>query len=377
MRGLTPNWSTATRFFVLALVLLLFGVFIYWIRPLLSPLIIAALTAYLLYPLVERVYRHPRISYKTAVSITYLPFVAILIATPSTLIPLLVRQLRTLSDELQLILLEIENLLNNPIVILDRTISQDQLAEFFNELTASFTPAATQAIGVIEATSTSLIWLILILVTAYYLLSDWQGLYAWFFNLAPEPEVQDLKYLLHEINATWRAYLRGTLALMLMMGVFFTISGLALGLPGAVAIGLLTGVLSIIPELGPTIAGIVATLVALFQGSSYLPLSNFWFAVLILSLYVVVMQIKSFWIRPIVMGRIMQMNTGLVFVAIIGAALLSGILAALIVLPVIASVSLIGHYIRCRLLDIPPWTESKHEPQVEKKGSAPAGHSPS
>lgn len=371
-----PRWSTATRFFVLAVVLLLLGVFIYWIRPLLSPLIIAALTAYLLYPLVERMHHHPRLSYKTAVTLTYLPFVAILIATPSTLIPILVRQLRTLNDELQLILLEIESLLENPIVIFDQTISQDQLAELINELTTSFTPAAAQAISVIEATSTSLVWLILILVTAYYLLHDWQPLLNWFFNLAPETEKTDLQYLLHEINATWRAYLRGTLALMLMMGIFFTVVGLALGLPGAVAIGLVTGILSIIPELGPFISGVLASLVALFLGSNHLPLSNFWFAILIISIYVVVMQIKSFWIRPVVMGRFMHMNTGLVFVAIIGAALLSGILAALIILPVIASIFLIGHYIRCRLLNIPPWPDPDLPPAETKRGNALKEHLP-
>ncbi len=373
---MSPRWSTATRFFVVALMLLLFGVVIYWIRPLLSPLIIAGLTAYLLYPLVERLNRHPRFSYKTAVLLTYLPFVAILIATPSTLIPLLVRQLRTLSDELQLILLEIEALASNPIVILDRTISPAQLANFINEITTTFTPAATQAIDVIEATSTSLVWLLLILVTAFYLLRDWHDLHRWFFNLVPETESADLHYLLQEINAAWRAYLRGTLALMLMMGIFFTITGLALGLPGAVAIGLLTGVLSIIPELGPIIAGIVASLVALFQGSNYLPLSNFWFAVLIISIYIVVMQIKSFWIRPFVMGRFMHMNTGLVFVAIIGAALLSGILAALIILPVIASISLIGHYIHCRLTDISPWPITT-PPAPKEKGSTVTQRSPS
>jgi hypothetical protein len=51
------------------------------------------------------------------------------------------------------------------------------------------------------------------------------------------------------------------------------------------------------------------------------------------------------------------MNTGLVFLAIIGAAMLGGILAALIILPIIASIGVIGSYIRARLLDLEPWPE--------------------
>lgn len=356
---MTPRWSVPARFFVLALLLLLFALFLYWIRPLLSPLIIAALTAYLLYPLVERVNRHPKLSYKTAVSIVYLPFIAILIATPGTLVPTLVRQLRSLGDELQSIFTQIEAVLESPIVIFDRTIPRDWLADFIDELTASFSPAAAQAISVIEATSTSLIWFLIILFTAFYLLRDWQNLVDAFFKVIPEAEWPDVRRLLSEINIAWRSYLRGTLALMIIMGVVFTIIGLALGLPGAVALGLMTGILSIIPEVGPFVSGVIASLVALFQGSSYLPLSNFWFAVLIMAIYIFVMQIKSFWLRPLIMGRFLHMNTGLVLIAIVGAALLSGILAALIILPVLASIFLIGHYLRCRLLDIPPWPQSE------------------
>jgi predicted PurR-regulated permease PerM len=55
------------------------------------------------------------------------------------------------------------------------------------------------------------------------------------------------------------------------------------------------------------------------------------------------------------MGRFMHMNTGLVFVTIIGAALIFGVLAALIILPVVASVGQIGHYVRCKLLDMDPY----------------------
>ncbi|HET6446237.1 MAG TPA: hypothetical protein VFI27_16845, partial [candidate division Zixibacteria bacterium] len=55
--------------------------------------------------------------------------------------------------------------------------------------------------------------------------------------------------------------------------------------------------------------------------------------------------------------RFMRLNTGLVFLAIIGAALLSGILAALIILPVIASIGVIGRYVWARLLDLEPWPD--------------------
>ena len=110
-----------------------------------------------------------------------------------------------------------------------------------------------------------------------------------------------------------------------------------------------------IPEIGPWIAGALAVLVAFVLGSNHLPLSNFWFAVLVAAIYFVLTQVKGIWLRPQVMRRFMHMNTGLVFLAIIGAAMLGGILAALIILPIIASIGVIGRYIRARLPDLDPW----------------------
>jgi predicted PurR-regulated permease PerM len=162
------------------------------------------------------------------------------------------------------------------------------------------------------------------------------------------------------------------------MGVLFIIIGLAIGLPGAVGIGVLTGLLSMVPEIGPFASGILAVLVAGFEGSTYLPIPNFWFAMIVAGIYFVLMQIKSIWLRPHVMGRFMHMNTGLVFLAIIAAVILEGILGALIVLPIMASIGLIGRYVRARMLRLDPWSpesaimpprpaaEAEEEPIIEQ-----------
>jgi predicted PurR-regulated permease PerM len=322
----------------------------------------------MLYPLVKRVEVYSRRSYFTAVGLIYFPFLLVLIATPGLLIPLIIREFRTLSGELSEVITQIELLLSNSVTVMGITFSPEQLAAFLNLTSESFAPAAEATIQVLEATSTSLLWFLVILVAMYYLLLDWQGLRDWFIGLAPEREQADILRLLQEINQTWRAYLRGTLALMFIMGIFFAIVGLAIGLPGAFALGLLTGLLSIIPELGPTIAGIISVLVALVEGSNFLPLSNFWFAVLVGVIYIVVMQVKALWLRPLVMGRFLHMNTGLVFVAIIGAALISGILAALIILPLLVTIGQIGRYIRARLLGLDPWPSEQLPIEVTDLG---------
>jgi predicted PurR-regulated permease PerM len=211
---------------------------------------------------------------------------------------------------------------------------------------------------VIEMTSASLLWLLVILVSAYYFLLDGERLRDWFVCLAPESAQGDARRLLQEIDGIWRAYLRGTFVLMMITGVVFTVAWLAVGLPGAIALGVITGLLAVIPEVGPAIAALLAVLIAFFQGSNVLPLSNFWFAVLVFAIYFVLIQIKSVWLRPRVMKHFLHMNEGLIFVAIIGATVAWGILGALVIMPLLATVGVVGRYVRCRLLRLEPWPES-------------------
>lgn len=353
---MSQGWTLQTRIIVVCVLLILIGLFVYAIRPLISPLIIAGLFAYILNPAAHSLSRRFKWSFKATANLVYFIFLILLIAMPSTLIPILLNEFRTIATEITQVQSQVETYLADPVTIMGRVIFLDQIWVYIlGTIGEAVTPAAEDAVLVIEATSSSLIGLILVLVTSYYFLLDWNGLRDWLIGLFPEQERQDFYRLLQEIDDIWWAYIRGTLALMVIMGVVFVIISLIIGLPGALAIGVLTGFLSMIPELGPIMAGVVASLVALVEGSRVLPISNFWFTLLVAAIYLVVMQIKSLWLRPIVMGRFMHMNTGLVFVAIIGAIILQGVLGALIVLPILATVGIIGRYIRARLLNLPPW----------------------
>jgi len=351
------RWSTTTRAVVIVVVLALLAVFMHEIRPLIAPLMLAGMLAYTLNLAVRYVVRRTPLSRKWAVNLFYFFLVAIIIATPSTLVPIVVSQWQTLTAQLHTVSQQLQDFIQSPLVIGGVELPLQQMFSDLTAVSTDFSSAFDSALAVVETTSLNLIRLVIIIVTGYYLLMDWPGLKAWLLRLLPEAERQDAGRLIDELDQVWRAYLQGTLALGLIMAVLFIIVGYAIGLPGAVAIGITTGVLSMIPEIGPWIAGAIAILIAYFAGSNYLPISNFWFAVLVAGIYLLVTQVKSLWLRPRVMRRFMHMNTGLVFLAIISAALLQGILAALLVLPILATIGVIGRYIRARLLDLNPWPD--------------------
>ncbi|MFC2029060.1 AI-2E family transporter [Chloroflexota bacterium] len=351
------NWKQETRIIVLVVGILLIGLIAWYIRDLFSPLIISGLIAYLLNPSVNMIKnRFKRVPHGLAVSLVYFIGLIVVVAIPATLVPILIGEIEGLVDNLQNLPELVSDLVSQPLVILGYSIDiSSYLPDFTDSFNSFLGDIPSNALHLIESTSRNAGWFLVILVSTYYLLLDWNRVRCWMAGIPSKKYYWDYVHLYIQIKRVWSAYLRGTLALMLIVGIAFSLVYLIIGLPGALIIGVLAGLLSIIPELGPFISAAIAVAVALLQGSTILDISNFWFAVIVGLIYVILINIKGIWLRPKVMGRSVNLHEGLVFVAIMAAIIFQGILGALIVIPVLASAVVIGRYVRRRLLGVPPF----------------------
>jgi predicted PurR-regulated permease PerM len=145
----------------------------------------------------------------------------------------------------------------------------------------------------------------------------------------------------------------------------FTIAWTILGIPGALVLGILAGFFTIIPDVGPFLAVVLAAAVALLEGSNWIPLTHIVVVLIVIVVYLVLIGLKNFWLRPFIMGRSVHLPEALVFIFIIMATFLWGILGALLVIPVAASLAVIFDYLRRRVLGMTPFPdpvpETKHE----------------
>jgi predicted PurR-regulated permease PerM len=353
---MTIKWNTFTKAVVVSVSLIVLGWIFYIIWPIIDPLIISALLAYVLNPLVKLLQNRTRLNRRWVVPIVYFSGLILLITIPSALTPLAIKQVKILGNNLANIETQLETGLAEPLIFAGQQFHLDQMmANFFKTASESLTPVTQGTLKVLEATSTSLIWLLVILVSLYYFLQDGDKLVGWFVRLFPENSRPDLRRLLQEVDLVWQAYMRGTLVLMIVVALVFTIIWTAIGLPGAIALGLLAGLLTVIPDIGPSFVALLAVLVAFFQGSNFLPLSNFWFAMLVFGSYFILIQFKSIWLRPFIMKSFLHLNEGVIFVSIIAATLFWGLLGALVIVPLLATLIVVGRYVRSRLLDLEPW----------------------
>ena len=77
----------------------------------------------------------------------------------------------------------------------------------------------------------------------------------------------------------------------------------------------------------------------------------------LVAVYLVLINLKNFFLRPIIMGRSVHMNEGLVFIAILIATILEGILGALLIVPLLASAVIIAGYLQRKVLGLPAFED--------------------
>jgi predicted PurR-regulated permease PerM len=370
---MNERWTPATRYFVIGLVLI-FLVFVGWqIREIFPPLITAGLIAYIFFPFVELFRRRFKLSQGVASRLVYFFSLALMIAVPASLVPMLVSEMDVVVNDLLRTVDEAELLLANPIVIANFQLHLNTLIpDLRNSLTALLQFLPADAFKLLETTSRGTLWFLVIIVSVYYFMTDWDKMRDWAISLAPADYRHDIWRLYREIKAVWMGYLRGQLTLMTIVAVVFGIIWTIIGLPGALLLGLLAGLFSLIPDVGPFAATALALIVALLEGSTWMPVSHFIFALIVAGLYVVLINIKNIWLRPLIYGRSVHMHAGIIFVAIIAAVVFTGIIGAFIVVPVLASLGVIGRYIHARLLGIPAFADEEPASSADLQPAAPS-----
>lgn len=349
------QWSIQTRYLALVIVLLVLAGLVYFAQALISPLIIAALLAYVLEPGVAFLVRRGRMRRKYAVALVYAVFLVTLASIPAILTPVVIAQLDDIRDEIVNLQSALRDALEQGYLFGFPFPSESQPSEAVDLFSLLFNPQ--RIFGVLQAATENLAWVLIIFVTTFYFLLDGERLKTWLFKLAPEAYQEDVARLHGSIKVIWEAYLRGQLLLMFTVGTLTWLAGATVGLRGALLIGIVAGALDVIPSLGPAVAMVIAAGLAFFEGSSLLPLSRLWFALLIVGIFLAIQAFENVWLRPRVLSQSLRLHPAVVFVAIVGALALAGVVAALIIVPAISTAQVIGRYVFRRVLGQDPWPE--------------------
>ncbi len=321
----SPPWSSNTRL-VVTLVAFLMGIaLLVFAFPLFQALLISALLAILIDPVVGFVMRKLHFNRPLAVAIVYILILIIIASIPAMMGTLAVTQVQRLGTNLQTAIQDIDKWISQPVVLFGFDFSPRNLLQQFRSAAGSTLTSLTgNTLNFLSGITTNFLWILLVLVSLYYFLKDGPKIKPWLVELAPPDYQSDTDRLLDELGRVWGVFIRVQVLIFIILAILFLLG---------------------------------ASLVVWLYQLGLIPFSTLGLMLTLILVYALVQQVDNLWLRPQMLGSQMRLHPGLVFVGLIGALMVGGVVAAIMVVPLLGSVEVLGRYVRLKMLGLPPWPE--------------------
>jgi predicted PurR-regulated permease PerM len=364
-----PVWSIETKLVIVVICLIGLAYVLYKFSAAIIPLILAIVIAYVLTPVVNFIQKRLRISRVLVILMVYLVLFLLFAGLVVLVIPMVLHELRRFDFDIQGILSQAKALMGQKYVVAGIVIDGKVLLEGLQtSLQTSLDPLVGHVIDVAAIILSSLVWVVFTIVISIYLIKDSQGVLDWLEQLPPPVYRQDFIHMREVINNIWSSFFRGQILLTLVVACIITLEGLLIGLRFALLMGILAGLLEFLPSLGHGIWIVLASILALVSGSTWLPIPNWTFVLLLIGLHMVYTQFDLNFLIPRIIGRSVQLPPLVVILGIVAGASLMGVLGLVLAAPSIASLRILSRYIYARLFDLDPFPDNlayKRMPQPE------------
>lgn len=176
-------------------------------------------------------------------------------------------------------------------------------------------------------------------VIAFYLLLDWDRMIAKLDSWIPRGQVEDVRYLAHEINKVISGFVRGQGSLCIILAIYYAVSLTLAGLNFGALIGLYAGLVSFIPYLGSTSGLVLSVGVAIFQ---FWP--NYWMIAVVLGIYVFGQFLEGNILQPKLVGGSVRLHPVWLMFALFAFGVLFGFVGLLVAVPVSAAVGVLVRF---------------------------------
>lgn len=324
------------KLFILALALLSFA-FIYLLSPVLTPFLTGMMLAYLANPLVTRLMKL-NLSRTLSVALVFTLLIALVVLIFLMLIPFLEKQLDALLNSIP------------DMILWTQTVAFPWLAQNFNIDTSFMDIDSVKSLiannwskaggisawilhSVFQSGAKALEWigtLLLIPVVTFYFMCDWHLILSEARDLLPARVKPTITKLFRECDEVLSAFLRGQLLVMLVLSLFYGVGLTLMRVHMGFLIGMISGLLCIIPYLGFIVGIIAASITALVQFGSITAVAG------VAAVFILGQTIDHFWLTPKLVGHSIGLHPIAVIFAILTGSCLFGFVGALLALPAAA-----------------------------------------
>ena len=299
-----------------------------WIaRHVLAWVVIALFLALALNPLVSWIQHRTPLSRGPAIGVAYLILLIVIVAVAATFLPKLIDEVNGFVQALPNYVHDLTHgrgrlgFLERKYHVVEKVREQVQ-----NGGATKVLGLSGAALSVTKSIITLIAATVTIIFLTFFMLLEGRSWMERIYSLFPDHSQSRVRRIGDDIYKTVGGYVTGNILISLIAGASATFVLLIMGVPYAVALGLLVAVLDLIPLAGATVAGVVISLVAFLHS---IPAG-----VVAVIFVIVYQQIENHFLQPVIYGRTVQLSALAVLVSVLVGAELAGILGALAAIPV-------------------------------------------
>lgn len=315
--------SISIKTIVLTLLLILGGYIVYRLGPVIGIILVAALLVISLEPAVQRIMRitffNRPITRGVAVIISYIVFVLVVISVFTFGLPPVLVQLQRL-------VVGLSNIDGKIGFLRDLGIPFSDFLPASSEFSSSVVTATLSVFSNIAA-------FVSVLVVSIYMSMDWENIKKNFIGLFPRDLEEKTEDTIDEIEKNVGSWVKGELLLMLIIGVSSFVGLLIIGVKYSLALGLVAGVMEIVPSLGPLISAIVAAIVGFAESPAK--------GIGAVALFVIIQQLENDLLVPKIMQKVSGFSPLIVLIALLVGGEFFGILGVLVAVPTMMILTII------------------------------------
>lgn len=311
---------------------------VHYLSAVLLPFALAWFFAYLLYPVVKFIERITHIHIRPlSIIITLLLVISIISGVVMMIIPPLIEQFKMIGEVASNYVQTKTNIESLPDNIEEWIYQyQDEIESFFSSedfisAIKSTAPGVVNFVGETFTFIENLITACIMLLYMFFILMDYELLSTRWVNVFPAKNRPFWQSLASEVENALSRYIRGQGTVALIMGILFCIGFTIIDFPMAIGLGILIGIMDMVPYLH-TFALIPTAMLALLKAAQ--TGDNFWVIFgSAIAVFCIVQVIIDAIVTPKVMGKAMGLNPAMLLLSLSVWGALLGFIGLIIALP--------------------------------------------
>lgn len=304
------------------------------------PLVVSGLLYYIINPLIDYM-ESIKINRTASIFIVFIIFITILTLSMVLLIPKLINQVQNFNENLpiywQLLENKISHFLNQPLFKEFNNSMINSLRNFFSSVGEPTQNILKNAFNGIESMVSKFTNILMIMVTVpfilFYLLKDGKKISSYMGSFLPIKIKDKTLSILSDVNKQLSTYVRGQVTVAFVVAVMFIVGFSLVGLRYSVFLGLLAGVLNLIPYIGSILATVPAILLAIIDGPKML--------IAVTIIFVLEQFIEGRFVSPLILGSQLNIHPITIIFVLLTAGKILGVLGVILGIPIYVSVKVI------------------------------------